>query len=267
MESYTFIIQLVIMYISSSSLRANPLAGENVKKVTQNDLQYVVSIAYRERSPERKNNHLCCGILISPRNVLTIERCLIGKEIQDLVIYIGSSDIRGSREYFPKRWITYNSWIRTSKSGSPPVLSTDIAVVKLNREVVLKNLKPASMFWATYNEFKGNRLTVSGWGQLKDDTRSAYLKKASVHVLDQSECKDITSRLVIGAEKLICTSAIPHVITKPGDFGGPLVDIYRRVIGISYGVLFKELNNPSSATNVHLNVAYYRKFIEYFMKS
>ncbi|KAJ8664470.1 hypothetical protein QAD02_006132 [Eretmocerus hayati] len=254
----------VILVVCLSFTKSEPLSGKHVKRVAQHDLDFVASIAYQSTSgSHRKDNHICSGTLISPRHILTHERCLLNKIREHLAIYVGSPDIKSASPYHACKWISYSSWYSENTNRFVNIGGSHIAIITICMNVVPAIAVPAPISPLTYDELEGSGVTVAGWGLLKDGSKSSYLKKATVKLLTQNTCNEFHHFETQERDRYLCTRSSPYVIVKPGDAGGPILDTKKRVIGVTSGSFWHgRSNDPEDAINIHVNISYYRTFIQ-----
>ncbi|KAJ8664540.1 hypothetical protein QAD02_006202 [Eretmocerus hayati] len=256
------VLPSVFRLLLVSIINGEPLAGAKVKKVAQNELDFVASIAYRDKSDSRKDSHFCSGALISSRHVLTNEHCILSKNVAKVVIYLGSPDVRSAKEYFPAKWTSFGSWYYKKYNDIIPNLDiSDAAIITLRKAVNPEKIKPARISYEPLEKLEGSQVIIAGWGTLMDSSKSTYLKKAIVNVESNAVCSKVASLMSVVKEKFLCTSAKPVVFTKSGDRGGPVLDAALNVIAITSGNHFPKDKDPHSAVNVHVNVLYYKDFI------
>ncbi|KAJ8664538.1 hypothetical protein QAD02_006200 [Eretmocerus hayati] len=244
---------------------SEPLGGDYVKKVSQNNFDFVVSIAHSDESLSWKEGHFCTGTLFTYKHILTSEKCLFGKSANEIVLYIGSPHVKRAKKYQACKLITHSSWVAEVDNEVTTIGSENIGVITLCKIMKPHKIRPASISFASDNRRPGAKAVVAGWGSLKDGSKSMYLRKASVAVLGQNDCqKETNGRFTDG--QVLCTSATPYVMTKPGDTGGPLFDQQDRLIAISTGTWFMGIQNPDSVINTHLNLLNYRRFLSNFIR-
>lgn len=111
---------------------AYPINGPNVHDATSSaNLTFVVSIGRINRN----GKHFCTGNLITRRNVLTCEHCIIDENVTEVEITIGSMDLRLGQKYGVLEWITYDQWYSEKYIVDESV--NDIAIITVCTSVFL----------------------------------------------------------------------------------------------------------------------------------
>jgi secreted trypsin-like serine protease len=96
-----------------NDVKVNAMIGENVKLVEQGKFRFAVSILrVRFDNNQRIENHFCTGALISIKDVLTAEHCMINEILSQTYVTIGSVDFRHGTKYEILWWISYDQWAR-----------------------------------------------------------------------------------------------------------------------------------------------------------
>lgn len=94
---------------------------------------FVVTIGNVIPINQHAENHFCTGALITRQHVLTARHCLAKKNFDDIVVSVGSVDVRGGMKYRAQLWITYNDWYRDMNNRPPVDEYNDLAVIVVKR--------------------------------------------------------------------------------------------------------------------------------------
>jgi hypothetical protein len=90
---------------------SNPMFGENVRNAREGEFPFVVSIRPMNlRNDFREIEHICTGVLVSNRDVLSVDHC--NKYFRNIVaeVIVGSNDICLGRKYYVSWWLSFNQW-------------------------------------------------------------------------------------------------------------------------------------------------------------
>ncbi|XP_011501555.1 PREDICTED: trypsin-like [Ceratosolen solmsi marchali] len=128
---------------------------------------------------------------------------------------------------------------------------------------VSANVKAAKVSQKPITSFYGLDVSIAGWGIRLNGIVPSILETVTLNILNNNECKDRIMKLHrreinIGVN-IFCTSAEPYALMSHGDSGDPIM-YNNEIIGVSSGC-FNELSFHPDKVNVHVHVAYYRKFI------
>ncbi|XP_011495592.1 PREDICTED: chymotrypsin-2-like [Ceratosolen solmsi marchali] len=243
------------------------LVGENVRTAPAEQYRYVVSISEINRyNPHPQRDHGCTGTLISVKDVLTAEHCIIRKAWNEIQIIIGSNDIWRGTKFFPSWWITYKRWI-TIKNIQQEFKSNDIAIIRLTESVERLSIVPIPLTTITNNaEFYGLNVTIVGWGISNTGQTASLLQMITVNILSNARCGERVSNLerrtISFHDRLFCTASEPYGLMHRGDSGGPLIYM-GTLIAINKGNCpFTQIVIHPEKVNIHFGINYYRGYIE-----
>ena len=186
------------------------------------DYPYQVSIHDQQKL-------LCGGSIISQNWVLTAAHCVSSLGAWELKIRLGSTFYnKGGTEIRQGLQV-----IRHPKYNSK-TLDYDVALIKLPQKIpTSQTIKPVTLASYSSSVNAREKVVVTGWGYVTENgPMSTSLKKLTLPVVDQKECKQIYSNANITiTDNMICTSSLNAEDACKGDSGGPLV--YNKVqIGI-----------------------------------
>ncbi|KFM61859.1 Serine proteinase stubble, partial [Stegodyphus mimosarum] len=173
----------------------------------------------------------CGGTLIDERHVLTVAHCVsefLGNETT-LIVRLGEWDTQNTDEFLPHE--DYDvSEIMIHPQYRSNNLFNDIAILKLNRDVVFRPHIDTACLPRDEDDFTGQDCIVTGWGTnaYKSGSFSMIMKEVSVPVLGHAECQEKLRRTRLGRyfklhAGFLCAGGKEGQDSCKGDGGGPLV--------------------------------------------
>ncbi|XP_029672531.1 chymotrypsin-2-like [Formica exsecta] len=207
------ILILDVISYGTGALRVRRLIGGIV--AAESEFPYQVSLWYY-------NVHICSGMLINDRYILSAAHCvcdLIDEPSEELSVRTGSVDLKKGETHTVKSVKCHpdyvygldNSWV------------ADIVVIMLAKKVHLmfSHVEPISL--ATYDTTIGERAVISGWGRTRRYSwLSQNLRKLSVSIIDNEACQEYYKNITI-LNSQICTLERKGIGACKGDSGSPLV--------------------------------------------
>jgi secreted trypsin-like serine protease len=107
------------------------LYGQKVRNARRTEFPFIVSII---RIPNPSNallpNHICTGTLITRRDVVTCEHCIVDERIQRVRIIVGILDVREGVRHKALWWMTYDNW--AAQNTQSELENNDLCNIRVN---------------------------------------------------------------------------------------------------------------------------------------
>lgn len=147
------------------------------------------------------------------------------------------------------------------------VINFDIAVLVLQKPIVLDNVKTKIAKLNIIPVKTGTELVVSGWGRDESGKGTDQLKEVKLNAIDTNDCKQYYPGKI--TENMFC-AGFPEggKDACQGDSGGPLVNGNNELVGVvSWGVGCAERGHPGVYTKIsQLHQWVEKKLAEYPVK-
>lgn len=165
----------------------------------------------------------CGGSLLTNKFVITAAHCLKGISERRIKLILGDHDRRSVEEAQETRTIEQvfimNGFVKKT-------FNNDIALIKLNREVIFSQYIRPVCLPTTDRSYNGQNTTVVGWGKLSEGGQPAdVLMDVIVPIIPQKKCrKETRYRASEITNNMICAGYDNGVLDAcQGDSGGPMV--------------------------------------------
>uniref|UniRef100_A0A2K6UZN6 Granzyme M n=1 Tax=Saimiri boliviensis boliviensis TaxID=39432 RepID=A0A2K6UZN6_SAIBB len=197
--------------LTGSSFAAQIIGG---REVAPHSRPYMASL-------QRNGSHLCGGVLLHPKWVLTAAHCL-AQGTAGLRLVLGLHALDG-----PGLTFHIKSIVQHPRYRPPPALENDLALLKLEGKVrPSRTIRPLALPGKPQVVAAGARCSVAGWGLTRQGGHLARaLRELDVQVLDTRMCNN--SRFWSGS---LFPNMVCFLAPLQGDSGGPLVCGKRQVL-------------------------------------
>lgn len=168
-------------------------------------------------SIQQTNVHICGGSLLNEKWVLSSVRCFVSRNINDMVLEYGNSEITPGPTGPNKAKI--DKIVMHEDYGVPTNLANDISLIESSipietgfHEPFAKLTVPGGATFAS-----GTESTHVGWGHVRLNTRTNVLQKAQSKFLPFDDCVIATNNTRSLSRNNIC--AIGESVMCAGDLG------------------------------------------------
>ncbi|XP_023315657.1 chymotrypsin-1-like [Trichogramma pretiosum] len=186
------------------------------------------------------------------------------EDIDDIVVTIGTNDLRNGFKHSLGSVHIYADWAM-GNNEIPDEYLDDICILKLKERVRDERIVPVSLKYDVL--YVKQTVTLAGWGASDNDkTIPRFMETISLPVQPMQECnrkleKIVDYKVVELPMLYLCTFTDPEALLRCGDSGGPVLNENNELIAINDATCPLENNHPG-LVNLHVNVYFYKKFIE-----
>ncbi|XP_014477904.1 PREDICTED: granzyme M-like [Dinoponera quadriceps] len=231
----------------------------NATSIFIEDEPYIVSI-------QNQGTHICSGVIIDKRYILTnarcVEMCQERSLVKNITVLTGTDTFNcsGFTHYVEKIYYHTNY---TKKSQYVDGLAHNIAILKLTTNIEFDDFrKRAWMPYFNHNyRYQCNNVTTIGWGRLyRDGPVSSVLQILSSYQSDNTLCEKNYRREFSVSNTDFCVSYGYNAGTCHCDIGSPVI-CQGFVVGIISVCVPCNVYYPSIATEIHANQRWIRSII------
>ncbi|XP_030381083.1 transmembrane protease serine 9-like [Scaptodrosophila lebanonensis] len=247
----------------------SPLANNTVKGETRvvggtaiqiDDAPFQVSVRLAKNEKDRYGSgHICGGVVISQRLVVTAAHCFFDSKDQyrkasDFVLVVASSYVwtkdPNAQVYNVQQMIIHSGY----QQGK---LVNDIGLLFINGYLPWNSAKVRALALNTQPISAGTSCAVTGWGVTNTATESTsnVLYSGAVQIIGQATCEQSYGPL---PQSQVCAGILAGGVDScQGDSGGPLQCEDKLVGVVSWGNGCAQPNFPG----VYTNVSFYHGWI------
>ncbi|XP_011495560.1 PREDICTED: chymotrypsin-2-like [Ceratosolen solmsi marchali] len=258
-------VRLLIAQCLLSCIQYGFIEAMESRGAREGEFPFVVSIKKQEYPNRPDKDHVCSGVLISNKDVLTIERCQECVTEGATEILYGSVNLKAGFKRYPLWWMTYVQWAHI-KNKQLTYQQNQLAIIRLN-EPVPASIKIAEIQTTQNSNLYGSLVQTAGWGALMIGMTPRLMRTTSLTVLTNEQCQQKINRLYPRRPfqlqpTYLCTNGDHeeqhwHLM----DFGGPLI-FDDKVIAINQDIYPMPTNPPHpEKLNLHIRLDYYSDFI------
>ncbi|XP_058809742.1 kallikrein-7-like isoform X2 [Phymastichus coffea] len=235
----------------------NPFMGYNVQQAEVHEFDFVVSISIKRYASLvlEEDYHICGGVLITTRYVITSAHCKCegSGELEDYTVKVGH-DLRNWEANY-----SIMSWKNFKRCCCPLYkrenTCNDIAVLKLAKDIrskITRNIELPAINYSPIDQLYNKNATSADWGNVNSMLHPRYMQKVTMTTISMQEClrninqahriaelnNDLPKNYVLESN-ILCSNGnrvpgvIPYTILGDGDSGGPLIIGKNQIIAIN----------------------------------
>lgn len=207
-KMFASLLSLLISLSLANAANIVPFIS-NGDDTTINEFPFLVSI-------QEINVHICGGSLLNERWILSSARCISNRNINQLNVEYGNTEISpgpvGSNKAAISRIILHEDYEQRSLTNDISLLEAATIMVTNFHEPFVKLIIPGGIRFRS-----GTHSVHAGWGHVRQNVRTSVLQKANINILSREECVEATADTMEPSRHHICAMAESVMCT--GDLG------------------------------------------------